>query len=235
MRTLARIFKASLLIPVLIAATVAAQTQLALPEPTPTHIQAELTTPVKLSKAKVGDKLRAATVTQVTVPNGPSIPAGSTVMGQVQKVDGAFVTVVFDQVNVDGKKIPLSITLVAAALMGGPKTQMSEGSGSPKMDSPSGSSQPNDHPLNGGGYSVTEAGSNAASGVSHESLSEVNSAAPSATVKRGAEVRTTAGSVIGLPGVALTIDESAPFASKFELKNKEQQLPKGLQLMFSVR
>ncbi|MGA7414114.1 MAG: hypothetical protein WBW33_26810 [Bryobacteraceae bacterium] len=232
MRTLASIFKVSLLIPLLTAATVAAQTQLVAPEPTPTHIQAELTTPVKLPKAKVGDKLKAVTVTQVNVPNGPSIPAGSTVMGQVQKVDGASVTVTFDQVNVDGKKIPLNITLVAAALMGGPKTRMSEGSGSSKMDSPSGGSLPNDHPLNGGGYSVTEAGSNAASGVSHESLSEINSGA---TVKRGAEVRTTAGSVIGLPGVALAIDEGAPFASKFELKNKEQQLPKGLQLMFSVR
>ena len=235
MRTLPSIFKAGLLIPLLIAAAASKQTQLALPEPTPTHIQAELTTPVKLPKAKVGDKLKAVTVTQVNLPNGPSIPAGSTVMGQVQNVDGAFVTVAFDQVNVDGKKIPLNITLVAAALMGGPKTQMSEGTGSSKMDSPSGGSLPNDHPLNGGGYSVTEAGSNAASGVGHESLSEVNSAASGATVKRGAEVRTTAGSVIGLPGVALAIDDSAPFASKFELKNKEQQLPKGLQLMFSVR
>ena len=86
MRTLPSIFKAGLLIPLLIAAAASKQTQLALPEPTPTHIQAELTTPVKLPKAKVGDKLKAVTVTQVNLPNGPSIPAGSTVMGQVQNV-----------------------------------------------------------------------------------------------------------------------------------------------------
>ena len=203
-----------------------------LPEPTPTHIQAELTTPVRLTKAKVGDKLKAVTVAQVNVPNGPAIPAGSTLMGQVQKVDGAFVTLVFDLVNVDGKKIPIRITLVAAALMGEPKTQMTEGSANSKMDSPSGGSVPKDHPLNGGGSSATEAAGNAADGVGNESLSEVNSPGSPASFKRGAEVRTKAGSVIGLPGVALTIDD-APFASKFELK--EQQLPKGLQLMFSVR
>jgi hypothetical protein len=203
---------------------------LVLPDPTPTHIQAELTTPVRLTKAKVGDKLKAVTVAQVNVPNGPAIPAGSTLMGQVQKVDGDFVTLVFEQVNVDGKKISINITLVAAALMGGPKTQMAEGSANSKMGS-----VPKDHPLNGGGYSTTEAASNAANGVGNESLSEVNSPGSPASFKRGAEVRTTAGSVIGLPGVALTVDDDAPFASKFELKNKEQQLPKGLQLMFSVR
>jgi hypothetical protein len=100
------------------------------------------------------------------------------------------------------------------------------------MESQSGGNLPNDHPLNGGGYSVTEAAGNAANGGS-QSLSEVNSAGP--TFKRGTDVHSTAGSVIGLPGVALAVDEDEPFASKFELKNKEQQLPKGLQLMFTVR
>lgn len=220
MRTLAGTLITGTLITLLAAAS--AYPQLDLPQPTPIHIQAELTTPVKLAKAKVGDKLKAVTVTQVNIPNGPAIPAGSTVMGQVQKVDGASVTVAFDQVNVDGKKIPVNITLVAAAIMGGPKTAATAGG-----------SVPNDHPLNAAGNSATEAASSAAKG-GKESLSEVGSPAGPVS-QRGAEVRTTAGSVVGLPGVALSVDEEAPFASKFELKNKEQQLPKGLQLMFSVR
>ncbi len=208
------------------------QAQLALPEPAPTHIQAELTTAVKLTKAKVGDKLKASTVAQVSVPKGPTIPSGSTMLGQIQKVDGASVTVVFDQVNVDGKKIPINVTLVAAAVMGGPKT--TEGSGASKMDSAAGGNERNDHPLEGGRYSVTEAASNAANG-GQLGLSEVNSAPTGSASQKGAEVRTTAGSVVGLPGVTLAVDEEAPFASKFQLKNKEQQLPKGVQLMFSVR
>ncbi|MGA7415894.1 MAG: hypothetical protein WBW33_35815 [Bryobacteraceae bacterium] len=170
---------------------------LELPEPTPVLIQAELSTPVKLAKAKVGDKLKAVTVAQVNVPNSPVIPAGSTVMGQVQKVDGAFVTVSFDQVNVDGKKISLNITLVAAALMGGPKTETTDGNA--KATKSANNSPGADAPL------------------------------------RPGEVRTTLGTVVGLPGVALAVDDVAPFASRFELNNKEQQLPKGLQLMFKVR
>ena len=172
MRTFVSSFLTALLPSLLAAAALPGNAQLSLPEPAPTHIQAELTTAVKLTKTKVGDKLKASTVTQVSIPSGPTIPAGSTIMGQVQKVDGAAVTLAFDQVNVDGKKIPLNITLVAAAVMGGPTTK--QGSGGSKMDSATGGSVPNDHPLNGGGYSPTEAAGNAANG-GQQSLAEVNS------------------------------------------------------------
>jgi len=198
MRTFPNSLIAGLLASMLGAAAVYAQApSLQLPEPVPVLIQAELTTPVKLAKAKVGDKLKAVTVAPVNVPDGPAIPAGSTVMGQIQKVDGASVTVAFGQVDVDGKKSPLNITLIAAAIMGGPKTQGTEGNAD-----------------------ATKA--------------DANSLGPDVPLKPG-EVRTTAGSVVGLPGVALAIDDAPPFASKFELKNKDQQLPKGLQLMFKVR
>ena len=195
------------------------------------HIQAELTTTIKLAKAKVGDKVKAQLPSQVTLANGTLIPAGSTMLGQIKQVDTSSVTLVFDQVNADGKKIPLNVTLVAAALMGGPKTEMSEGSGNAKMASDS----PSDHPLNGGRYSVTEAGNNAANGVSHESLSEVNAAGNGSVVKRGADVPAHAGSVIGMPGVKLSVDDGPPYESKFEIATKDMQLPKGVQLMFSLR
>jgi hypothetical protein len=199
------------------------------------HIQAELETAVKLAKVKTGDKLKAKTVSAVTLADGTAIPVGSTLLGQVLQVDGSSVTLAFDQANADGKKVPLSITLVAAALMGGPRNEMSENTGNAKMDSPTGGSLPNDHPLRGGPYAVSEAGVNALNGVNHESLALVNSAGASKTVKQGADAPAHAGSVIGLPGVALTIDDGAPYASKFDLKNKDGQLPKGVQLMFSVR
>jgi hypothetical protein len=199
------------------------------------HIQAQLDTTVKLAKAKVGDKLKAQAVSAVTLSNGVTIPAGSTLLGQVLQVDGPSVTLTFDQANADGKKVPLSITLVAAAFMGAPGKEMSENAGNAKMESPSGGSLPNDHPLQGGRYSVLETGNNALNGVGHEALAQVNAGGVSPAVKRGADAPAHAGSVIGLPGVTLTIDDGAPYASKFELKNKDGQLPKGVQLMFAVR
>ncbi len=210
------------------AAAISAQTPPAVPVQ---HIQAELSLPLKLAKAKAGDKLKAQTISLVTLPNGAAIPAGSTLLGQIREVDAASVTVAFDQVNADGKKIPLAVTLVAAALIGGAKTQMSVGSGNAKMDS----SSPSDHPLNGSRYSVTEAGNNAANGVSHESLSEVNAAVSGPVVRRGTDVPAHAGSVIGMPGITMTVDDGPPYASKFQLTGKDLQIPKGVQLMFSVR
>lgn len=194
----------------------------------PIHIQAQLDTPVKLAKAKVGDKLKAQVVAQVALKDGIVIPAGSTVMGSVTQVDADSVTLVFDKADVDGKKIPLDITLVAAAQLGGPK-QMTEGgttSGSPTSDRPlsaTGSMQP---------------GSNAGKGVSVPSSSSAatNTPAGDTIVKQGGVVHATPGSVIGMPGVALAVDDGAPYASKFTLgSGKDKQLPKGLQLMFTVR
>jgi hypothetical protein len=151
------------------------------------HIQAELQAAVKLNKAKVGDKLKAKTAADVTLANGTAIPAGALLLGQVLAVDASSVTIAFDQANADGKKIPLNITLVAAALMGG-------SSGGTSQDAP----------------------------AKNE-------------VKPGAGAPAHPGSVVGMPGVTLRIDDGPPYASKFEIKTKDQQLPKGVQLMFSVR
>lgn len=195
------------------------------------HIQAQLATAVRLKKVKVGDKLKAETVAQVTLANGTTIPTGSSLLGQVQQVDAGTVTVSFGTVIIDGHKMPLDITLVGAAMIGGAHTQMSQGSGNAKMDSPS----PDDHPLNGGPRSVTESGANTLNGVSHESLSEVNAGGKDSANTHATMVPAHAGSVIGLPGVALTVDDGPPFASKFAIANKDMQLPQGVQLMFSVR
>jgi hypothetical protein len=48
-------------------------------------------------------------------------------------------------------------------------------------------------------------------------------------------VSTHSGSVIGMPGVTLSIDDGPPYASQFKLTTKDLRLPKGVQLMFSVR
>ena len=47
-------------------------------------------------------------------------------------------------------------------------------------------------------------------------------------------VAAQAGSVIGMPGVTLQVDDSPQHASKFESKDKELQLKAGLQFMLAV-
>jgi hypothetical protein len=190
------------------------------------HIQAQLTTAVKLKKAKAGDKLKAHTVASVTLANGTTIPTGSTMLGQVLQVDAGSVTISFDTANVDGKKIPLNVTLVAVAMIGG-----SAGNGNAKMESPS----PDDHPLNGGPRPAVEAGAKTLNSVGHESLSEVNAGGKDTDNTHARMVAAHSGSVIGLPGVAMVVDDGPPFASRFTITAKDMQLPDGIQLMFSVR
>jgi len=155
------------------------------------HIQAQLSSKLQLSKIKVGDKLTAQTITAVTLLDGTAIPIGSMLLGQVLKFDADSVTVSFDQANVAGRKIPLNITLVGAAMMDA-KSPVSQATSSAKTDSPSSAAHPS-------------------------------------------KVSTHGGPVIGMPGVTLTIDDGPPYASHFTLTTKDLRLPKGVQLMFSVR
>jgi hypothetical protein len=196
------------------------------------HIQAELHTSVKVAKAKVGDTLKAQTVAAVQLAGGRNVPAGSQVFGRILSVDKDTITVVFDEVSVDGKRQPIAIALTGLAWMGESK-QVSQ-PGPSQIATPAAGESPNDHPLNGSRYSVTEAGNNALNGVSHETLAEVN-AKPSGAPAKGADVAGQAGVVIGMPGLKLTIADAAPYASRVDFEAKEHQLPKGLQLMFSVR
>ena len=199
------------------------------------HIQAELATPIKLAKAREGDALKATTLIQVQLANGTSIPAGSTILGRIAKLDANAATLVFDQVSVDRKLIPIALTLSGLAYMGPTGNQMTTSDKSSTMESPSGGSLPNDHPLNGGGYSVIEAGANAVNGVNHEALAEVNGKPATPAAGRGADVPGHAGSVINIPGLKLTVEDDAPFYSKLDFSMKEPKLNKGVQLMFSVR
>jgi hypothetical protein len=187
------------------------------------HIQAQLSTTVKLKKAKAGDKLKATTVASVTLANGTSIPTGSVVLGHVVQADAGSVTVSFDTVSVDGHKIPLEITLVAVAKIGA-----SSGNTTAKMDSPS----PDNHPLDGRSREAVQAGADTLNKVGHETLSEVNAGDGNTHAKM---VPAHSGAVIGLPGITLAVDDGPPFASKFTIATADGQLPDGIQLMFSVR
>jgi len=144
------------------------------PQPSGRFVQAELHTTIAAKSAKAGDPVKASAYTAVTLPNGVKINRGAEIYGQVRAADANSIAISFDEVETDGKKAPLSLSIRAAMM--------------PSSD-PSKPSQ---------------------------------------------DTAGQAGSVIGMPGVTLQVDESAEHASKFVSTAKKFQLKQGLQLMLGL-
>jgi hypothetical protein len=144
------------------------------PQNSSRFIQAELRTTLTAKTAKVGDPVRASVVSSVTLPDGAKITRGAEIFGQVRAVDANSISISFDEVETDGKKTPLALS-IRGAMMPGSDTSK------PAQDTPA-----------------------------------------------------HAGSVIGMPGITLQVDESPLHASKFESTGKKLQLKQGLQLMLGV-
>jgi hypothetical protein len=200
---------------------------------TPQRIQAGLNTTIKASKAKPNDPITAVTVTPLTLKDGTVIPAGSTLVGHVLKVEPdsgdqhvSSITLAFDAVELKRKaKLPLNLSVVSAMA-----SAPAGGSGSNKMVSPSAGPLPYDHPLNGQAYNVVQ-----------DSAKQVNNPVSTQTAlsgEAGAQGKATAahtGSVIGLPGVDLQIEDGPPAVTTFVSAKKNLQLESGLQLMLAVQ
>jgi hypothetical protein len=136
-------------------------------------VQAELLKTVKAKNAKAGDPVKARVVAAVALPGGVTIAEGTILVGEVRAADPNSLSISFEQAEVKGKKMPLSLSVRAAMMPGGPQNNVD--------------------------------------GVAAQ-----------------------AGSVIGMPGVALQVDDSPRHASKFESSGKELQLKQGLQLMLAA-
>jgi hypothetical protein len=200
----------------------------------PQRVQAGLLTTVKATKAKVNDPITAQTVTPLTLKDGTVIPAGSTLLGHVVKVEAdsadqhiSSIAIAFDSVELKKKaKLPLNLSVVSA--MG---SAPAGASGNNKLVSPSAGPLPYDHPLNGQAYNVVQ-----------DSPKLVNNPVGSQSALSGdaggAQGKPTAahtGSVIGLPGVTLLIDDGAQAVSTFVSAKKNLQLDSGMQLMLVVQ
>jgi hypothetical protein len=197
----------------------------------PQRVQAGLLTTVKASKAKTNDPITAQTVTPVTRKDGTVIPAGSTLLGHVVKVESdsadqhiSSIAVTFDAVELKKKaKLPLSLSVVSAvasAPAGAP--------GNNKLVSPSAGPLPYDHPLNGQAYNVVQDSSKLLN----------NPAGTQSALSGGAPGKSTTahtGAVIGLPGVTLQIEDGPAAVSTFISAKKNLQLDSGLQLMLVVQ
>jgi hypothetical protein len=200
---------------------------------TPQRVQAGLLNTVKATKAKPNDPITAQTVTPLTLKDGTVIPVGSTLVGHVLKVESdsadrhmSSIEVKFDSVELKKKaKLPLNLSLVSAM------ASAPVGESGQKLVAPSEGPLPNDHPLDGHSYSVTQDNPNLIndptqghSGISNREAS-------------GAQGKPTAahtGSVIGLPGVTLQIDDGPEAVTTFVSAKKNLQLDSGLQLMLVV-
>lgn len=79
-------------------------------------IQAELTTPIKTKKAKVGDPVKARTISEVKFANDITVPAGSTLTGELRSVDPDAVSISFDAFQNGSKTTPLKLNIRAAMM-----------------------------------------------------------------------------------------------------------------------
>lgn len=198
---------------------------------TPQRVQARLLNTVKATKAKANDPITAQTVTPLTLKDGTVIPVGSTLLGHVVKVESdsadrhiSSIAVRFDSVELKKKaKLPLNLSVVSA-LASAPA-----GASGQKLVAPSEGPLPNDHPLDGHSYSVTQDTPNLINDPTqgHSGISNGEGA-------QGKPTAAHTGSVIGLPGVILQIDDGPEAVSTFVSAKKNLQLDSGLQLMLVV-
>ena len=183
-------------------------------------LQVELVKTIKAKKAKAGDVVKARAVQALVLAGGVTIPQGSTIVGEVRSVDEKSIAISFDQAEIKGTTVPVKLSIRGAMMPGA--APMREGGSS----APVASSTPASQPMHGAAQATgnrTAAAVPVPAGGASEPISQPGHAVAAQT-----------GSVIGMPGVTLEVDEGPQHASKFTTADKELQLKSGLQLMLAV-
>jgi hypothetical protein len=177
-------------------------------------VQAELLKTIKAKKAKVGDVVKARPVQAVTLANGLIIPEDATLVGEVRGADEKSLSISFDQVQIKGKTTPVKLSIRSAMQPGEAQSAPRPGDATSSLDAAS----PGNRPIHGGAAPT----------------GKVTETEPPGSTTPGSPVAAHTGSVIGMPGVTLDVDEGPQRASKFVSAEKELQLKSGLQLMLAV-
>lgn len=190
------------------------------------HVQAQLLSSVKAAKARVNDPVRAQTMTPLTLADGAVIPIGSTLSGHVLKVESdsgdrhmSSIAITFESVELKKRQtLPLKLWIAsakapapAAALIGDNTSQTASRNADGVADS---------HALSGDAYTARD-----------DSTGLVTSGSDGTPGKATAA---HTGSVIGLPGVTLVVDDGPNAVSTFISAKKNFQLDSGLHLMLVV-
>ena len=181
-------------------------------------IQAELLKTIKAKNAKVGEVVKARAVQSVVLAGGATIPQDAILLGEVRAVGPNSLSISFEQAEIKGKKTPLQLSIRAAMLPGGPQRSSGDSGNAPLE-----SGVPAAHPINGGPVPLADKTQNAEKATT--SSGEV--------IQPGQSVAAQTGSVIGMPGVTLQVDDSQ-HTSTFASSGKDLQLKQGLQLMLAV-
>jgi hypothetical protein len=98
-----------------LAATLAAQNL-----PSGTALPVMVSTGLNAKNSKVGEKISGKLMQEVTLPSGPAIKSGAHVAGHVVEVSsprgsGSRIVVTFDQLQFEGRTVPLNVSLRALA------------------------------------------------------------------------------------------------------------------------
>jgi hypothetical protein len=201
-------------------------------------LQIELTNTIRAKNAKVGDIVKARTVTALVLPNQTVVPENAKLIGRVcaanpepSDANGAAIAIVFDEMRVrNGKKLQLNLSIQAAML---PRPSLPRGM--EEQDSQS-LAQPGASP-----HAATKQKSLPVVGFSSSGRpNTVPEATPGSqidakgTVDNRGELRALpAGTLIGMPGVTLVVDGPAG-AATFHSSNRKLELKSGLQLQLRV-
>jgi len=235
---MARISSVAVLLAGLLA-SVTANGQNSVPPPARSRtVQIELTSTIRAKKAKVGDAVKARTVSALILPNQTVIREGSKLTGHVcvansgrSGTNPATIGIAFDEVQVkSGAEVRLHFSIRAGAFVHA--TVHDAGARQNEFEQPSAPYDFQHHPA--AGQLQLERDSIAADVQSRLIKPLSPPSEPGSFSEPRIELRTVpGGTLVGMPGVTLRVDGPAG-AATFQSSNRKLELKSGLQLVLRV-
>jgi hypothetical protein len=207
-------------------------------------LQVELTNTIRAKNAKVGDVVTARTVTALILPNQVVIPEGSKVIGYVTQASSgvgsgdAAIAIQFDKFELKKRQtLRADLSIRSGAMYERPlhpaesDDEMAEAQPAPSTSTtPNNPEKPSRMTLGGITNSTEEQSKLAQPSTSGAQQPPVTAQSDNS---RGDMRAAAHGTLIGMPGVALRLDETSG-AATFVSTNRKLELRSGLQLMLSV-
>jgi hypothetical protein len=235
---MARISSLAVLLAGLLA-SVTANGQNGIPPTRSETVQIELTSTIRAKKAKVGDAVKARTVSALILPNQTVIREGSKLIGHVCVTNSGRgdsnstgIGIAFDEVQLkNGAKLRLHFSIRSGALVHA--TVHGAVASQNEIDLTSAPFDFQHHP--GAGQLQLERDSIAA-GVQPRLIKPMDPAVSARVVSSEPQIELRSvpgGTLIGMPGVTLRVDGPAG-AATFQSSNRKLELKSGLQLVLRV-
>lgn len=197
-------------------------------------VQVELTNTIRAKNAKVGDVVKARTVTALILADRTAVPEGSRLVGHVVWVSfqpsgspDTALAIVFDELQTKpGRTVRANFPIRAAALPQVTGHQTADAEDEQIPEPPPNSPRPAATAPARMPFSRPEKPTSRTYGSSLQPL-------PQTDDNRGELRSAPGGTLIGMPGVALRVDGPAG-AATFQSSNRKLELKRGLQLVLRV-